>query len=200
MQSPAFESITAIVVAIERRRVTSFSDLRKRGRELSKPPALAIIASAKGKDSTALLASMTAAVALLLEDVHEGTLSYLVEARAFSSWVEWDPGGILPYLLELKVYSSLQGSTSFRNKNKENQSSETLPSDPLFKLNTGETADFLNAFPVKGLAGQRRMEAPPTPRRSVFNFSAGNLSRKSWPSKVREILVIDRDQFRHQIS
>ncbi|KAL6004394.1 hypothetical protein ACLOJK_004947 [Asimina triloba] len=85
---------------------------------------------------------------------------------------------------------SLYGSLIFRSQNKEKQSLETLLQDSLFKLNTGETADFIKAFSMIGsnsmqkrLAEQKRMESPPTLGRPIFNFSAGNLSRKSFPSK-----------------
>ena len=75
--------------------------------------------------------------------------------------------------------------------------------DPLCKLNLKETSEFVKAFPMNNSesrnlfeasaqrkmvgvcsVGQRRsVEAPPTPGRPVFSFSAGNLSRKSIPSK-----------------
>ncbi|XP_015901279.3 uncharacterized protein LOC107434328 isoform X2 [Ziziphus jujuba] len=105
----------------------------------------------------------------------------------------------------------LEGNTSFYGKNKNNPFVETFP-DPLCKLNLKETSEFVKSFPmpnncnntesnregvfletsaqrkregVSSVAHRRSsVEAPPTPGRPVFSFSAGNLSRKSsFPSK-----------------
>ncbi|XP_058079466.1 uncharacterized protein LOC131227690 [Magnolia sinica] len=87
--------------------------------------------------------------------------------------------------------SPLERNPSFYSKNKEIAFADTFQ-DPLCKLNLKETADFVKAFPVpcsdgirRGVSGvgQKRMEAPTTPGRPVFSFNAGNLSRKSFPSK-----------------
>lgn len=99
--------------------------------------------------------------------------------------------------------SPLEENTSFYGKSNDNPFVETFP-DPLCKLNLKETSDFVKSFPMannikegggflevsaqrrrEGMnsVNQRRMEAPPTPGRPVFSFSAGNHSRKSFPSK-----------------
>lgn len=101
----------------------------------------------------------------------------------------------------------LEGNTSFYGKSKNNPFVETFPLvDPLCKLNLKETSEFVKSFPMpnngvesdRGLletSAQRRtegvssvtqrrvLEAPSTPGRPVFSFSAGNFSRKSVPSK-----------------
>ncbi|KAL6972600.1 hypothetical protein U1Q18_026775 [Sarracenia purpurea var. burkii] len=85
----------------------------------------------------------------------------------------------------------------------ENPFAETFP-DPLCKLNLKETSEFVKSFPMAthgaenrgylDVSAQRRrecassvtkrnVEAPSTPGRPIFGFSAGNLSRKSFPSK-----------------
>ncbi|XP_062156262.1 uncharacterized protein LOC133864077 [Alnus glutinosa] len=99
--------------------------------------------------------------------------------------------------------SPLVENTSFYGKSNDNPFVETFP-DPLCKLNLKETSDFVKSFPMannikegggflevsaqrrrEGMnsVNQRRMEAPSTPGRPVFSFSAGNHSRKSFPSK-----------------
>lgn len=99
--------------------------------------------------------------------------------------------------------SPLEENTSFYGKSNDNPFVETFP-DPLCKLNLKETSDFVKSFPMannikegggflevsaqrrrEGMnsVNQRRMEAPSTPGRPVFSFSAGNHSRKSFPSK-----------------
>ncbi|KAF4399399.1 hypothetical protein G4B88_022482 [Cannabis sativa] len=101
----------------------------------------------------------------------------------------------------------LETNASFYGRTKSNPFVETFP-DPLCKLNLKETSEFVKSFPlphggtesnrvfresstqrrtevvgVNSVVTQRRFEAPPTPGRPVFSFSAGNLSRKSFPSK-----------------
>ncbi|PON78282.1 Remorin, C-terminal [Trema orientale] len=98
----------------------------------------------------------------------------------------------------------LEANASFYGKTKTNPFVETFP-DPLCKLNLKETSEFVKSFPVpnggtesnrdflessaqrriEGVSSvtHRRFEAPPTPGRPVFRFSAGNRSRKSFPSK-----------------
>lgn len=104
---------------------------------------------------------------------------------------------------------ALEGNTNFYGKCKNNPFVETFPVvDPLCKLNLKETSEFVKSFPMpnnngtesnnRGLletSAQRRregvssvtqrrvLEAPCTPGRPVFGFSAGNFSRKSVPSK-----------------
>ncbi|XP_042495602.1 uncharacterized protein LOC122074711 isoform X2 [Macadamia integrifolia] len=99
--------------------------------------------------------------------------------------------------------SALEANASFCNRNVENPFEDTFP-DPLCKLNLRETSEFVKAFAMGNGNGesrsvleasaqrktegtssvaQRRLEAPPTPGRPVFSFSAGNLPRKSFPSK-----------------
>ncbi|XP_042509119.1 uncharacterized protein LOC122084746 [Macadamia integrifolia] len=99
--------------------------------------------------------------------------------------------------------AALESNVSFcNNRNIENSFGDTIP-DPLCKLNLRETSEFVKAFPMannsaesrcvletpaqrregKSLVSQRKLEAPPTPGRPVFSFSAGNLPRKSFPSK-----------------
>ncbi|XP_052180761.1 uncharacterized protein LOC127793964 isoform X2 [Diospyros lotus] len=62
--------------------------------------------------------------------------------------------------------------------------------DPLCKLNLKETSEFVkSSFPManhKGLESRKirnNVEAPSTPGRPIFSFSASGLSRKSFPSK-----------------
>lgn len=98
----------------------------------------------------------------------------------------------------------MEATPSFYGKTKNNPFAETFP-DPLCKLNLKETSEFVKSFPmpnggteshrgflessvqrrIEGVNSvtQRRFEAPPTPGRPVFSFSAGNFSRKSFPSK-----------------
>ncbi|XP_043712344.1 uncharacterized protein LOC122661094 [Telopea speciosissima] len=99
--------------------------------------------------------------------------------------------------------SALEGNASFCNRSIENPFEDTFP-DPLCKVNLRETSEFVKAFAmgngdgesrsvleasaqrrIEGTSSvaQRRLEAPPTPGRPVFSFSAGNLPRKSFPSK-----------------
>lgn len=85
-----------------------------------------------------------------------------------------------------------------------NPFADTFP-DPLCKLNLKETSEFVKSFPMANhntetrnyldVSAERRregvssvtkrnsVEAPPTPGRPIFSFSAGNLSRKGFPSK-----------------
>ncbi|XP_021902835.1 uncharacterized protein LOC110818321 isoform X1 [Carica papaya] len=91
----------------------------------------------------------------------------------------------------------LQGSPSFYGRSEGNPfAAENFP-DPLCKLNLKETSEFVKSLPMPAVSNavpaqrrrdgnsvtQRRMEAPSTPGRPVFSFNAGNLSRKSFPSK-----------------
>lgn len=98
----------------------------------------------------------------------------------------------------------MEGNTGFYNKNMQNPFADTFP-DPLCKLNLKETSEFVKSFPMANhntetrtyfnVSAQRRREgvssvtkrnsvdAPPTPGRPIFSFSAGNLSRKGFPSK-----------------
>lgn len=98
----------------------------------------------------------------------------------------------------------LEGDTSLCGNSKGNPFADTFP-DPLCKLNLKETSEFVKSFPMannvseggrgflhvsaqrrrEGMssAGQRKLEAPPTPGRPVFSFSVGNLTRKTFPSK-----------------
>lgn len=97
--------------------------------------------------------------------------------------------------------SPLEENASLFGKSKDNPFVDTFP-DPLCQLNLKETSDFVKSFPVannitvgggfldvsaqrEGVNSviRRRVEAPPTPGRPVFSFSAGNHSRKSFPSK-----------------
>lgn len=98
----------------------------------------------------------------------------------------------------------MEANTGFYNKNMLNPFADTFP-DPLCKLNLKETSEFVKSFPMANhntetrtyfnVSAQRRREgvssvtkrnsvdAPPTPGRPIFSFSAGNLSRKGFPSK-----------------
>lgn len=98
----------------------------------------------------------------------------------------------------------MEGNTNFYNRNMANPFADTFP-DPLCKLNLKETSEFVKSFPMANhntetrnyldVSAERRregvssvtkrnsVEAPPTPGRPIFSFSAGNLSRKGFPSK-----------------
>lgn len=94
-------------------------------------------------------------------------------------------------------------NTSFYGKSKDNPFADTFQ-DPLCKLNLKETSEFVKSFPLPNSTAEcrrylevsaqrrtegvnsvthRRIEAPPTPGRPIFSFSAGHLAKKSFPSK-----------------
>ncbi|KAI8544763.1 hypothetical protein RHMOL_Rhmol08G0320200 [Rhododendron molle] len=109
-----------------------------------------------------------------------------------------------PSFLASHMEPPLEGNTNFCNRNMANPFADTFP-DPLCKLNLKETSEFVKSFPMANhntetrnyldVSAERRregvssvtkrnsVEAPPTPGRPIFSFSAGNLSRKGFPSK-----------------
>ncbi|KAK6914630.1 Remorin, C-terminal [Dillenia turbinata] len=89
---------------------------------------------------------------------------------------------------------ALEANVSIYKKENSNPFADTFTADPLCRLNLKETSEFVKSFSVmnnnngesKGFLERRRdkrMEAPQTPGRPVFSFSAGNMSRKGFPSK-----------------
>ncbi|CAL0317984.1 unnamed protein product [Lupinus luteus] len=96
--------------------------------------------------------------------------------------------------------STIESNMGLYGKNKNNPFGDDFP-DPLCKLNLKETSEFVKSFPIPNAHAQtnnnnnnnvtqqhRRLEAPSTPGRPVFNFTSNvglrrNLSRKNFPSK-----------------
>ncbi|XP_057503685.1 uncharacterized protein LOC130787311 [Actinidia eriantha] len=110
-----------------------------------------------------------------------------------------------PSFLASHGESPLEDHTSFYKKAMKNPFADTFP-DPLCHLNLKETSEFVKSFPMANhgtdtranyldVSAQRRreggvsvtkrnvLEAPSTPGRPIFNFTAGNFSRKNVPSK-----------------
>ncbi|KAE9605796.1 hypothetical protein Lal_00024686 [Lupinus albus] len=100
--------------------------------------------------------------------------------------------------------STIESNMGLYGKNKNNPFGDDFP-DPLCKLNLKETSEFVKSFPIPNANAEtnnnnnnnnnntvtqqhRRLEAPSTPGRPVFNFTSNvglrrNLSRKNFPSK-----------------
>ena len=99
----------------------------------------------------------------------------------------------------------MEDHTSFYKKAMKNPFADTFP-DPLCNLNLKETSEFVKSFPMANHGTETRansldisaqrgreggvsvtkrnvLEAPSTPGRPIFNFTAGNFSRKNVPSK-----------------